>query len=337
MVMALAACGERDAPVAQAQFPAPQTDAVQVGGENVTSRDAAIGRVVAARFTQSGEHIVVLDFAPPYVKVFRRNGTLDTAFLAAGGGPLEMRYPASLAVGGDSVILVADGTRRVAVFGMDGQLRGEGRTNFPVLAAAAGCDGEWLAYGPSRRAGDSPSWLHRLHVGTGTAQVVDVDFRDALGEGVIGHGLSYGIARNGDSVRVWHVLTEKPSVLGVACGQNRPDVWAVAPLTRRRAKEEHRKGAVRMSVAPGLRTLAGMATVPGGVVLAAQVIPEPGDSATTELTLVTADGKRTVSVPGTYTLRDSHPRLGVLVSVTDPVPQLFTISSQELRRLFDGP
>jgi hypothetical protein len=337
MVMALAACGEREAPVARAQFPAPRTDAVQVGGENVTSPDAAIGRVVAARFTQSGEHIVVLDFAPPYVKVFRRNGTLDTAFLAAGGGPLEMRYPVSLAVAGDSAILVADGTRRVAVFGMDGQLRGEGRTKFPVLAAVAGCDGGWLAYGPSRTAGESPSWLHRLHVGTGTAQVVDVDFRDALGEGVIGHGLSYGIARSGDSVRVWHVLTKKPSVLGVACGQNRPEVRAVAPLARRSAKQERQKSGVRMSVHPGLRTLAGMAAVPGGVVLAAQVIPEPGDSATTELTLVTADGERTVSVPGSYTLRDSHPRLGVLVSVTDPVPQLFTISSDELRRLFDGP
>lgn len=73
------------------------------------------------------------------------------------------------------------------------------------------------------------------------------------------------------------------------------------------------------------------------MVLAAQVIPGSGDPATTGLTLVTANGEHTVSVPGSYTLRDSRPRLGVLVSVTDPVPQLFTISPDDLRRLFDVP
>jgi hypothetical protein len=89
-----------------------------------------------------------------------------------------------------------------------------------------------------------------------------------------------------------------------------------------------------MTIEPGSRSLSGMAAVPGGVVLAAHVVPARGDSATTELTLVTAEGERTVSVAGDYTLRDSHPRHGVLVSTTDPVPRLFTISTEDLRRLF---
>ena len=78
-----------------------------------------------------------------------------------------------------------------------------------------------------------------------------------------------------------------------------------------------------------------MAAVPGGVVLAAYVFPRPGEPATTELTRVTESGEQTVAVTGDYTLRDSHPRLGVLVSKNDPVPRLFTISADDLHRLFD--
>jgi hypothetical protein len=333
LAVALAGCGGRDAPAAEAGFPAARRDGARAGWRETADPRASIGLVLAARFTESGDRIVLLDFAPPYVKVFRRDGSLERAFLSEGRGPMEMRHPAALAVAGDSAILVADGTR-VAVFGMGGQLRGEGRTGFPVLAAAAGCDGEWIAYGPTFRAGNEPAWLHRLRIGHGPAQTVDLEFRDALGDRMIGSGLAYGIARNSDTVRVWHVLTEKPAVLGWGCGQARPDAWAVKALDQRGESPRRQGDAVRMAIEPGSRSLSGMAAVPGGVVLAAQVVPGPGDSATTELTLVTAAGERTVSVPGDYTLRDSHPRHGVLVSTTDPTPRLFTISIDDLRRLF---
>jgi hypothetical protein len=306
---------------------------IRIGAAETRDPDAAIGRIVAARFSGSGERVVVLDYAPPYVKIFRPDGMLERAFLGRGGGPLEMRDPAALAVAGDSLILVADGSRRVAVFGMDGQLRGETRTNFPVLAAAAGCDDEWVVYGPDFQGGRTPSWLHRLRIGRGTRQTEALEFRDALGGGVIGNGLPYGIARSGDTIRVWHVLGAAPAVLGWSCGQARPDAWAVRPLAQR-TSAEGKGDAVRMGVGPGQRTLAGMAAVAGGVVLAAQVVPPPGESATTELTLVTADSERTVTVTGTYTLRDGHPQLGVLVSTSDPVPRLFAITRDELLRLF---
>jgi hypothetical protein len=333
-LLVLTACGGADAPVPRGEFPAPRAeDAVQVGRVDTSDPNAAIGRVVAARFTGSGERVVVLDYAPPYVKVFRRDGTLDTAFLARGGGPLEIRDPAALAVAGDSLILVADGSRRVAVFSLDGVLRAEGRSGFPVLAASAGCEGEWIAYGPTFGRGTQPSWLHRVRADAGRLQVEDLDFRDALGSGVIGNGMPYGIARSGGSVRVWHVLGAAPAVLGWTCGETRPHAWPVRPLTQRNSR---RGGgdAVRMSVGPGQRTLAGMAAVPGGVVLAAHVVPRPGEPASTELTFVTDKGEQSVTVAGTWTLRDSHPRMGVLVSTNDPVPRLFTISPEDLHRLF---
>jgi hypothetical protein len=280
--LTLGACGEGGGAVARAEFPAERTeDGVRVGSVESADPDATIGMVLAARFTESGEHVVVLDFAPPYVKVFRRDGTLERAFLTAGGGPREMRHPAALAVAGDSLILVADG-RRVAVFGMDGQLRAEGRIGFPVLAAAMGCDGEWIAYGPGTAAGGRISWLHLVRSGAEGMRSSDLEFREALGAETIGMGVAYGIARAADTVRVWHVLGAAPAVLGWRCGQARPDTWAVRPLDQRGESPRRRGDAVRMTIEPGARSLAGMAAVPGGVVLAAHVVPAPGDSATTD-------------------------------------------------------
>ena len=335
LALCTAACGSDDAPAARASFPAERTqDGVRVGVLESADPHATIGTVLAARFTESGEHVVVLDVATPYVKVFRRDGRLERAFLAEGGGPLEMRHPTALAVAGDSLVLVADGTRRVAVFGMDGQLRAEGRSRFPVLAAAAGCDGEWIAYGPVFGRGEQTPWLHRIRMGADSMRTMELDFHEPPGGEIIGSGLAYGMARSGGTVRVWHVLGASSAVLGRRCGQDRPDAWPVQPLTGRGAVSGNGKKAVRMVIEPGMRFLSGMAAVPGGVVLAAHVVPAPGDSVTTELTLVTAKGERTVSASGDYTLRDSHPRLGVLVSTTDPVPRLFTVSADDLRRLF---
>jgi hypothetical protein len=337
LAFVLGACGGGDAAAARVEFPAARTEsAVQVGGADTANPDATIGTILAARFTGSGEHVVVLDFAPPYVKVFRRDVTLDTAFLGRGGGPREIRHPTALAVAGDSLILVVDGARRVAAFGMEGQQLAKGRTGFPVLTGYAGCDGEWVAYGPASQRAGQPSWLHRLQFDSGRIQVQDLDFREALGAGTVGYGLAYGMARRGDTVRVWHVLGAEPAVLGWACGQPRAHAWPVHPLAQR-GSEERRGAAVRMSIEPGQRMLAGMAAVPGGVLLAAHVFPAPGEPATTELTLVTANGEQTVAVTGDYTVRDSHPRLGVLVSTTDPAPRLFTISTEDLQRLFDSP
>lgn len=337
VALVLGACGEGGGPAGRAAFPLERTDGVRVGSVESADPVAEIGMVLAARFTESGEHVVVLDFAPPYVKVFRRDGTLERAFLTPGGGPGEMDRPSALAVAGDSLVMVAGGGRRVAVFGMDGRLRAEGRTGFPVLTAVAGCDGEWVAYGPGNEAGGGRSWLHRIRMGAEGVHTADLAFREPLGAETVGSGLAYGIARAADTVRVWHVLGAEPAVLGWRCGQERPDAWGVRPLDQRGESPRRRGEAVRMTIEPGTRSLSGMAAVPGGVVLAAHAVPAPGDSATTELTLVTARGERTVSVPGDFTLRDSHPRHGVLVGTADPAPRLFTISPGDLRRLFPEP
>jgi len=84
-----------------------------------------------------------------------------------------------------------------------------------------------------------------------------------------------------------------------------------------------------------MRTLGGIAAVPGGVVIAEHVIGRRAETSTTELTLE-ANGRveRRITVPGNFVLRDSRDGVGVLVSSNDPVPHLFVVSQRDLRDLF---
>ena len=75
-----------------------------------------IAFVVAARMTEGARHVVVLDAAPPFVKVFDRNGRLRAAFARKGSGPGEIEAPAALATSGDTAILVADAKGGVSLF-----------------------------------------------------------------------------------------------------------------------------------------------------------------------------------------------------------------------------
>jgi hypothetical protein len=78
-----------------------------------------------------------------------------------------------------------------------------------------------------------------------------------------------------------------------------------------------------------------MAGVAGGVVIAEHVAARAPDAGTTEFTLLRDDGtRRVVSIPGDYAIRDSRPGVGVLVSTTNPVPQLFLVSETDLLALF---
>src|SRR5688572_7368039 len=59
--LALGACGGESA--SNAAFPAERTGGVRVGSVESADPDAVIGMVLAARLTESGDRVVVLDFA----------------------------------------------------------------------------------------------------------------------------------------------------------------------------------------------------------------------------------------------------------------------------------
>lgn len=91
--------------------------------------------VVAARMTEGARHVVVLDAAPPYVKVYDHDGGLHAAFVRKGGGPGEIEAPAALATSGDTAILVADARGGLSVFDLEGRLKQHTR---PARHRAAG-------------------------------------------------------------------------------------------------------------------------------------------------------------------------------------------------------
>ena len=155
--------------------------------------------VTAARLSEGGRHVVVLDYVPPYVKVFDQNGRFERSFLRSGAGPGESRRPVALAVSGDTAILVADASGRMMVFGMNGVLRREATdTRMRVLAATAGCGDEWVTYGPKYgRDASRPTWLHRVRLAeAGTVHTVDL-IADSLASDMLPMGVAYGLVAYG--------------------------------------------------------------------------------------------------------------------------------------------
>ena len=336
-VSLLAACGAepRGSP-SPAPFADLQRHALHIGLEESGPASAALGHVIAARVTEGGEHVVVLDFVAPYVKVFDARGHLRTAFLQKGGGPAEARQPTTIAVEGDSLVLVGSGTREVSVFTLDGELRARARLPGVLpLAAASSCPGEWLLYGPRpepRLGRGVVSWLHRVRfVAPDSVEVTSV-LDDAIPPRIPA-GIPYGLVADGEGALVRHTLGARPRLLRVPCAGGQPRVLHEgAPLAQAepvRAGE----GMMRTSVVPGMRAPGGVAAVEEGVVYGENVFLGRGQSRL-DLTLLEGGRERTLSVAGSYVLQDSRPGVGVLVSTSDPVPQVFLLKPGDFRAMF---
>jgi hypothetical protein len=285
-----------------------------------------IAFVVAARMTDGARHVVVLDMSPPYVKVFGHDGRLQTAFLRKGGGPGELQAPAALATSGDTAILVVDAKGGLSVFDLAGRLKQHTRPlGIVPLAAAAGCDGGWVLYGPAT-GGGTPAWLHDVRLAGGGASVRSV-LSDTLPAQGIGIGLAYGLVGGGRSLVLRH--DAGGAVYTRRCGAAAPS--RVFGTREPRPAREIRQGEGRQvtRVESGTRALAGMAEVAGGVVLA-DVFGGGG----TELVLHRPGGS-TVSrrIAGDWFLRDSGPG-GILVSTDDPEPRLYVLRPSAFDRLF---
>lgn len=333
----VSACGAepRGSP-APALLSDPGRYAVHVGlDESGSPAGAAIGRVVAARVTDGARHVVVLDFVAPYVKVFDGNGRFQTAFVRQGGGPGEARRPSAMAAAGDSLVLVADGTQSLAVFDLAGTLRTQASVpGLLALSAAAACPGEWLIYGP-RRDPSVPrgrvTWLHRVRfTGPGRAEVrsfVPDTIADRMGT-----GLPYGLVPDGGGAVVRHSLGARPQVLRLDCAGGEPRVLhqgqPPAP-----PDESRDGGRVRTSLTPGMRAPGGVAALEGGVVFGEKVLLGHGRHRL-DLTLLGQRGERTLSIEGDYVLEDSRPGVGVLLSTSDPVPQVFLVRPREFLAMF---
>jgi hypothetical protein len=310
---------------------------LQVGMDEQSPPESTLGYVLAARLTENGNHLIVLDFVEPYIKVFNRSGRFERAFLREGGGPGEARRPSVLGVAGDSLILVSDGTGRMSVFDLEGALQAEASHEaFFALAAVAGCDGQWTIYGPRfERQSKRATWLHRIRFNPDGSASANHVMRDSMAAPMLPQGVAYGLTERSDTLYLWHTLGARRLLVGWSCDELTPRVLYDEDAGHRPRITEASKGTVKLEVGPGSRAKGGMVAVAGGVVIG-EIVRER-DGASTELTFVSLSGDRkTVKVPGSYVLRDSREGVGVLVSSSEPAPRVFLIGEDELKRLFPG-
>lgn len=318
-------------------FADPARRAVTVGLDSEAGPPGAvIGRVMAARLSGSGRHVVLLDVDPPFVRVFDGAGKLRTAFLRRGGGPREARAPTALAVAGDSLILVGDG-RRVSVYDLDGNLRDAlSGLPFTPIAATEGCGGDWLLYGPRKAVGSrarSGEWLHRVRLGS--APGVESVLPDSFPAGGLPFGLAFGLVRHGGGALLRHELGAAPVAVEWECGSARPGTTPLPALRDETgsATETGGKQAVVAGIGAGQELQAGIAVLPRGTMLATQVVAGAGEPMRTRVRVTGRDGNWTATLPAPYVLRDSRPGVGVLVEADEPVPHLFVLRESDLVRM----
>ncbi len=330
-----AACGnEPHGSPAPATFRDVSRHALHVGLEADGPSQSALGQVVAARLTDGGRHLVVLDFVAPYVKVYDRSGRFETAFMPRGGGPGEGRSPTALAVSGDSLILVADAAQGLSVFDLRGNLRAHALIPRLVpLAAASACPGEWLVYGPRYDRGPGKaSWLHRVRIPAHGEPQVQSLWEDTVPR-FLSTGLPYGMVADRQGVVVRHTLGRGAQLLRLSCGQAEPVAVQMPVLSGAAAPESDGGKSLRTSVSTGMHAPAGVALVNGAVVYAEKVHLGSGEDRL-DLTYLAGGAPRMLSLAGSYVLQDSRPGLGVLVSTSDPVPQVFLVRAAEFVKMF---
>lgn len=335
----LGACARADTGTqADRLFADPARHRMDTGVRDDARREATLGIITAARLSESGRYVVVLDFVDPYVKVFDGRGRFVRAFLRPGRGPGEARLPTALAVSGDTAILVSDATGRLMVFGFDGVLRHEAMSTTSVLAATAGCGDDWLVYGPRFGGTTTPTWLHRVRLGENGTPRSDDAFPDRQAGDRLPHGVAYGLVADGQRRLVWHTLGAETRLVSWGCSEAAPRLGeGVASGSEKGVRTKPIPGGIQVAVGPGSRARGGIAAVRGGVVVAEQVTGKEPGSVTTHLVLRRDDGtQRTVAVQGAYAFADSRPGVGILVRSSEPVPHVFLISEADLLASF-GP
>lgn len=298
--------------------------------------DGSMTYVVAGRVTPSGNHVVLLDAQPPFIKVFRRSGELRSAFLPRGGGPVESRGLLAIAVSGDSLVLTVDIKGRLRTFDLDGRLR-QHIPNFPipVIAATSACDGEWLMYGPRRTPAGTVQWLHRLAIGSGTDAVVSMVEAPPAGDGVW-PAPADGMAVTRDGAVVGHNAGGAPAVIRHACGASE-GLLAETERSPEKGMVPRRSGnAMMTSVGPGARMRGGIAVAGSRIVVSELVNADGGDGEHSDFHVVGTrlPGRR---VPGHVVLLDSRPGTGVLLRTDEEDGRVFLLSERDFLSLVEEP
>jgi hypothetical protein len=330
LVVAASACG-RDAPPTGGAAgvlgdPSRHLVAITAGPSREPRTNYSL--VLSGRVSASGRHVALVDLRAPYVRVYRRDGQLRSAFLKDGRGPAEARGVAAIALGGDSLVLVADIDGRVRTFDLDGRLR-QDVPDLPlsVVSATSACPGEWLLYG-ARVGADRKfaRWLHRLRIGAGGVSVSSM-LEEPFNAAQPRRGPAGVLVSTPGGAALWHGLGGAPRLATWTCGAESP---VLAPI------DDHvpppsapgAGGTTTEAVQPGTRMRAGLAAARGALYKAEIVSAQAGSPEHAELAAV-RPGSAAARLPGSVLLLDSRPGVGVLVQVFQGQTQRVLLISEQ--------
>lgn len=340
LLLVLTGCGDPDA------GPHERSATLQeyFDEEAVDSSHAdSYAEIEAARLTETGRYIVVLDAFPPFIRIRDSNGVQIRSFGDEGRGPGELRRPYSLAVQGDSVIAVLN-ANGVVEFSFDGELVGSAPP-LPLygMGITADCGGGWLVFGPRHIGGSDPDgnpWilrLPRLASMKEPAAAATVAFRDTVFPARFTRRGTTQAASGGGRFAFLRIAPERQLLVGdCASGEVRQvdhgleyageDVREMGPADAAGGRS------MRMRMHPGPRHQ-GMGILSEGVLLARHAWFEP--DLPTVLTLVGRADSAAVDVEeGVVVLQDGKPGVGALFSTNAPWPRLVFVPESVLVSAF---
>ncbi len=335
LLLGTLACGDRDAspgPTAaggrevidvSASLEALLGSGVRIGAQVDPGSEAeAFLRIQDAQFTPDGRSIVVLDASPPFVRVFNRDGSLETAFVPRGGGPGEAEFPGALAVSSDRLLLLELG--RASLLTLEGALIEDRAISFWPTAAARGCGDDFLAYGPGAYRDDDIVWLRSFRTleetpasilqGASPAEVSAYRERATGG--------SSRLARAGGLAALHHDARDPPETLTLSCPGNRMSAVDTVPEFREpvAGSAQHVAGGAAVQLRRGTHQFTGTAILNRMPIVSASLIGESGTH------FIPVDQ----AAPALYTrsrvaLLDAQPGHGVLLEAYGPVPHIVVV------------
>ncbi len=316
---------------------------VHVGRGGSGNELAVFSRVSGARVSPAGRVVVVLDPSPPFLRVFDSSGDLSHALVPRGGGPGEARRPGSFAVS-DSLILLAHDGSNLSLFDVSGRFIARHRVDrFVPLGVTRACtDDAWIVYGPSAdamwNAGDK-AWLHYVELVDGGKEMRHRPvYSDSTRVERLMFGKRYDLVTTEDHVYVLHGYAEPPQILAWSCRTGEtstiPTVEPEEVSPRRTALQGGGTGTI-LTLPDTLSQ--GIGVVDSTLVSAWLIGHADADAAErTEFRAWTGAEWEPTAVTGDYEIRDSQPGVGLVLSSSDSIPEVFLIAEREFSAALAG-
>jgi hypothetical protein len=298
--------------------------------------DSAQGfsRVIDAAFSRDGQHLIVLNRHAPFVRVFRRDGSLRSMFLTEGDGPGESRFPYAVAPGEDDQILIMD--HGLKLLTLDGALVAE-RRYLPVqpVEVLHGCDKDWFVYGPSPvtdRSSGPYAWIHQVWLRPPDIAQFEPIYKDSAAPLTIGFGAQQTLATSGSRFVLLHRYAAEPRLLEWSCANLRPETMPESTQLLRPERELPpltldlswpRPSGIAVA-ADELLWLENVTLFPPGSTNPEEAQPE------TWFTLLTRDSIFRAGVPGHYSVRDTYEDEEIIFTRSDPFETVAVVAMVDL-------